>query len=73
MRNINYFDIKKKKKIALHFHLLVEFDEFPSMISNAIQIPRWEHLAEYSLDWSQGSIKACNKRSNESDELASQA
>lgn len=72
MRNIDYFDIKKKKRKRSIF-MPVEFNEFSSMISNAIQIPRWKHLAEYSLDWSQGSIKACNKRSNESDELVSQA
>lgn len=54
--------------------MLVEIRWISYDISNAAQIPRWEkHLAEYSLDWSQGSIKACNKRSNESDELASQA
>lgn len=39
MRNIDYFDIKKKKRKRSIF-MPVEFNEFSSMISNAIQIPR---------------------------------
>lgn len=73
MRNIDYFDIKKKKKKALHFHARriqwIFFNDFERYSNSS----HWKHLAEYSLDWSQGSIKACNKRSNESDELVSQA
>lgn len=60
--------IKKGKKRSI-FIRWISFHDFERYSNSSLD----EHLAEYSLDWSQGSIKACNKRSNESDESASQA